>query len=362
MECFVIGKYKDPRDVNSQQRKAKRNEFLNVLTKDELSQMIQAGKNPFNTDHTINISNTDSWLSSKNFAAMMKKNQQNNWDNWDNWANARQSYWLKREVLTHNEFIYLLKEKEPRSLVVKPTQFDYFPLDFCVFHDETVRIIEDSRVLKKITPVYHDVTNYLKIGFKTIDLVKLALSKNIHVPSWLIPKINDSDEKVKKNLLNEYSIDSYALNGMDDRLKRKQKLPKEPISLNLVYKPGKSFKQQKWDEIPAVDQKHWKHRDTLTIIELAFILKGKEPLPQATQYNILNLYPLGFCEFVGKLLEQADSSWKIGKLIEINLPAPYGEEWADPSEFERKELIKWTKSKQYEVPACNAATSEASNV
>ena len=146
----------------------------------------------------------------------------------------------------------------------------------------------------------------------------------------------------------EYPFD--CLNGMEEKLKLKQNLPKEPSTLNHSYKPETSFVQKNWDSIPDVNQRYWKHRDTLNIIELAFILKGKEPQPKATQYNITNLYPLDFCEFFAELLTLSDSSWKTGKLAEINPPAPYCEESAESPDFERDYLIEWALSKEINVP------------
>jgi len=121
----------------------------------------------------------------------------------------------------------------------------------------------------------------------------------------------------------------------------------EFIWLNYLEK---SFKQRNWEEIPDINQKYWKQRDTLNIIELAFILKGKEPQPKATQRNVINLYPLDFCEFFGELLTLSDSSWKAGKLTEINPPSLYCEESAESPDFERKYLIEWAVSKELEVP------------
>lgn len=138
--------------------------------------------------------------------------------------------------------------------------------------------------------------------------------------------------------------------SMEAKRNLKESLPIEPQNLSLRYKPGKSFQQEKWEAIPKVKHKYWKHRDTLTIIEFAFILKGKEPQPKVTQRSVINLYPLDFCEFLAELLTLSDSSWKIGSLIVVNPAAPYCEEWAETPEFKRTELIKWAVSKEIEVP------------
>lgn len=171
-----------------------------LFTEDDKKKMLEQGKDPFNT------SERKAWVEEKKrleFQNMMTTLKQSNWDNW---PAARKEFWLKRDVLLHNQFIYLLKGKEPRSLSIKPTQFDYFPYDFCEFHADVVRIIEDQRVLGTITPVYSITAKTPpEIGFKTIDLVNLALSKGIDVPYWLLAnEPTEVQEEVSEELIKRF--------------------------------------------------------------------------------------------------------------------------------------------------------------
>ena len=138
---------------------------------------------------------------------------------------------------------------------------------------------------------------------------------------------------------------TISVNKMEEKLKLKQNLPKEPNRLNQIYKPDRRIiKQKKWDLISDANKTTWKHRDTLTIFEFAFILKGKEPQSKATQRNVTELYPIEFCNFFRELEASSDSSLKMHTLTEINPPTLYSEEWAGTPKFERKQLINWAVS------------------
>ena len=59
--------------------------------------------------------------------------------------------------------------------------------------------------MKKITPIYQDLSNlYPKAGFKAIDLIELSISKNIHIPDWLIPNVTETLEEVPKELIERF--------------------------------------------------------------------------------------------------------------------------------------------------------------
>ncbi|MCF6204739.1 MAG: hypothetical protein L3J59_13900 [Methylococcaceae bacterium] len=150
---------------------------------------------------------------------------------------------------------------------------------------------------------------------------------------------------------------SDSSNGMEERIKLKQKLSKEPVSSNLVYNPPqkhqieKSFVQRNWDAIPEVRQLYWKQHDTLTIFELAFILKGKEPQQKNTLSTIRSNYPSAFYTFCSELSSLADSSIEANFLKELNPSTLYCEEYAGIPKFNRGQLIKWAISKEFEVPS-----------
>jgi hypothetical protein len=147
-----------------------------------------------------------------------------------------------------------------------------------------------------------------------------------------------------------------------ERQKRKQKMPQEPHGLSVRYRGDKSNQQLNWDSIPDVRPAYWKHRDTITILELAFIIKGKEPQPKATQRNVLELYPLEFCEFFADLLTLADSSFKACALTEIDPPNDYLNDEDYTPDFERSQLIKWAVSKEIGVPDWLKAGVDAGTV
>lgn len=115
-------------------------------------------------------------------------------------------------------------------------------------------------------------------------------------------------------------------------------------------KKRKSFQQEKWETIPEVNQSYWKHKDTLTLLELAFILKGKEPQSKDSNNIVRSSYPPCFYQFFIQLTELAKSSIESGKLKEINPPIMYCEEYAGPQKFEQDILISWAAKKGYEIP------------
>jgi len=107
---------------------------------------------------------------------------------------------------------------------------------------------------------------------------------------------------------------------------------------------------ESWGKIPNVRKDHWKNRDTLTLPEFAFILKGKEPQIGLTRDMKLAKCSPEFRELLNDLSSLADSSLKAGALTELNPHSTYLHDSSYVQEFNQEKLLKWALSKGFDIP------------
>lgn len=122
--------------------------------------------------------------------------------------------------------------------------------------------------------------------------------------------------------------------------------------------------QRNWDVIPEVNQQHWQHKDILTLIEFALIIKGKEPDGQIRERGIRKYCPAEFVKFYFNLKDLVESSTKAGKLAPLRQPPAYSEEYNKDFvyEYDTETLVRWAITKDYDLPPWLASVAYASPV
>ena len=112
-----------------------------------------------------------------------------------------------------------------------------------------------------------------------------------------------------------------------------------------------AYQEILWEKLLPVNEQFWKNKDTIKLIEISFILKGKEPPSQVKLRYDMFTYPVEFCEFQDNLFGLVDSSLKVGALKPINPSYSHGGITdGNELEFICNELIQWVSLKGFDVP------------